>query len=277
MTISAFLGDLSTYIRSVLWIGIAVASSYTHTADITFLSASPFDEDIKSEEFKTTNVGHLLMDKILSDSKYSQEFKSMPTLRVHQAISQDTYPNWVFLAAEFSTYITFPDLAEKYDKSEVLFQLQCAIISKRSNKTSFYALDKDSNARLAVIAHKSEVDLAVDFFGIPIKLTTVKSYSNGIKMLLAERVDYLAMTVEGFGIAAAAAQIDKDLFTLSECSDELSVGLLYYIDKNMEPELKAFIESGVKKAIRDGTIQKLYDDFYGPYKADLDVVPYPQP
>ncbi|BFM17959.1 hypothetical protein R50073_41420 [Maricurvus nonylphenolicus] len=248
-----------------LFVSMTLGPAFSSASEITYLSATPFEDITQEKTINPRNIGFVLLDRVLADSKISLHSQSIPTMRVHQAINRRSYPNWVVLAVETSDFKSFNDLSDKYEVSDTIFELQCAIVSHHTTTTPPYSITKEDNATLGLVAHVSEVDVANRATPFPIKFVAVKTYSHGLKMLMAGRLSYLATTVEAFALTAASARLEKSLFDIHECHNNKIVKLLFYIDNKMQPETIGLIKQKLQQAIANGTAQKVYDEFYGKY------------
>lgn len=223
------------------------ARSYSETLhvlipDYDYLGSGITESGERSQNILVQNF----LDSILEGTQHTIEVHQLPLMRIYQSIDSKTYDNWIMLALKMGDSTGFEGVSPRYHLTPVIYPYDCVIISKKHRETDKEPSTKITNKSVAMVthpffkAHRKQLFAEQNF-----NFIAVKSMEIGLKLLVNDRVDYVAAGPLALSLSLKRLNLDGADFNRQLCPGFNNINVHFIMDNEASPELIKFIDERI--------------------------------
>jgi hypothetical protein len=186
------------------------------------------------------------LQAILEDTEHTIEIHQLPLMRIYQAIDSNAYENWIMLALKMGDSTGFEGIAPHYHLTPVIYPYDCVIISKESKKADKTPATKIVNQSVAMVTHPFFEEHRKKLFAEQnFNFIAVKSMAIALKLLVNNRVDYVAAGPLALSLSLKRLNLDSSDFNRQLCPGFNNINVHFIMDNKASPELIEFIDERI--------------------------------
>lgn len=192
------------------------------------------------------------LESILEGTDHRMEVHQLPLMRIYQSIDSKTYDNWIMLALKMGDSTGFEDIAPRYHLTPVIYPYDCVILSKKVKEPDIEPTTI-INRSVAMVTHPFfEAHRKKLFAEQHFNFIAVKSMAIGLKLLVNDRVDYLAAGPLALSLSLKRLNLDSDDFERQLCPGFNNINVHFILDSETPPELIEFIDARIELLQQQG-------------------------
>jgi hypothetical protein len=207
----------------------------------------------KSGERGQNILAQHFLGSILEGTEHTLEVHQLPVMRIYQAIDSHAYKNWIMLGLKMGNSTGFEGVASRYHMSPVIYSYDCVITSKKTKVADVIPAANITNKTVAMVTHPFfEENRKALFSEQNFNFTAVKSMAIGLKLLINDRVDYVASGPLSLSLSLKRLNLDSKDFNRKPCPGFNDINIHFILDNEAPTGLIELIDNKITSLQQEG-------------------------